>query len=66
MGVNNICSYGRVYDYAGAGVNSICFYVRTTTHELASAGANNLCTYDHDHEMSSYLCATPNWLSYVG
>ena len=41
VGVNNIRSRGRAYDYAGADVNSIYSYVRRTTHDLASVGINN-------------------------
>ena len=33
--------YGHVYEYAGTGVNHICSYGRTTTHDLLSAGFNN-------------------------
>ena len=41
VGVNNLLLYERPYDYVGAGVNDRCVCERTTTHELASVGANN-------------------------
>ena len=60
VGVNNLLLYERPYDYVGAGVNDRCVCERTTTHELASVGANNWCTYNHACTMGLCHCATPS------
>ena len=60
VGFNKIPSYRRTYDYSGVGVNNIFLYGRTTTCKLSYAGVNTWHMYDHSHEISSYLRATPN------